>query len=99
MTLVWIGIEGDEIVIGHMGEWQKVKNVRRDPRVALSMLGTGKNALGLQEYVVPATERFASCAARWARLIERLATAVEPGTRSSTRREGGRPHALHPPQA
>jgi PPOX class probable F420-dependent enzyme len=52
VTLVWIGIEGDEIVIGHMNEWQKVKNVRRDPRVALSMLGKGKNAMGLQEYVV-----------------------------------------------
>lgn len=52
VTLVWIGIEGDEIVIGHMGEWQKVKNVRRDPRVALSMLGQGRNAMGLQEYVV-----------------------------------------------
>lgn len=52
VTLVWIGIEGDEIVIGHMGEWQKVKNVRRDPRVALSMLAQGRNAMGLQEYVV-----------------------------------------------
>jgi PPOX class probable F420-dependent enzyme len=52
VTLVWIGIEGDEIVMGHMGEWQKVKNVRRDPRVALSMLGQGRNAMGLQEYVV-----------------------------------------------
>lgn len=52
VTLVWIGIEGDEIVIGHMREWQKVKNVRRDPRVALSMLGKGHNAMGLQEYVV-----------------------------------------------
>ena len=52
VTLVWIGIEGDEIVMGHMGEWQKVKNVRRDPRVALSMLAQGRNAMGLQEYVV-----------------------------------------------
>jgi hypothetical protein len=32
--------------------WQKVKNIRRDPRVALSLLGRGKNALGLEQYFV-----------------------------------------------
>jgi Pyridoxamine 5'-phosphate oxidase len=35
-----------------MGAWHKVKNMRRDPRVALSMLARGKNPIGLQEYLV-----------------------------------------------
>jgi hypothetical protein len=35
-----------------MGAWQKVKNIQRDSRVALSLLAPGKNALGLQEYLV-----------------------------------------------
>jgi len=52
VTVVWVGIENDEFVIGHMGVWQKVKNMRRDPRVVLSMLGPNKNAQGLQEYLV-----------------------------------------------
>jgi PPOX class probable F420-dependent enzyme len=52
VTVVWVGIENDEFVVGHMGVWQKVKNVRRDPRVALSLLGRGKNPMGLQEYLV-----------------------------------------------
>ncbi len=52
VTLVWVGIENDEFVIGHMGVWQKVKNMRRDPRVVLSMLGPNKNVQGLQEYLV-----------------------------------------------
>ena len=60
VTLVWVGIENDEIVIPHMRVWQKVKNMRRDPRVALALLGPGKsppgveeyNRLGLQEYLV-----------------------------------------------
>jgi PPOX class probable F420-dependent enzyme len=52
VTVVWVGIEDDEFVIGHMGVWQKVKNIRRDPRVALSLLGRGKNPMGLQEYLV-----------------------------------------------
>jgi PPOX class probable F420-dependent enzyme len=52
VTVVWIGLEGDELVCGHMGAWQKVKNIRRDPRVALSFLGTGHNPMGLPQYAV-----------------------------------------------
>jgi len=52
VSVVWIGIEDDDLVCGHMGVWQKVKNVRRDPRVCVSMLGQKKNAMGLLEYLV-----------------------------------------------
>jgi PPOX class probable F420-dependent enzyme len=52
VSVVWVGMENEEFVIGHMGVWQKVKNVRRDPRVALSLLGRGKNPMGLREYLV-----------------------------------------------
>lgn len=52
VTVVWLGTEGDEFVMGHMGVWQKVKNIRRDPRVALSLLGRGRDAMGLPEYLV-----------------------------------------------
>ncbi len=37
VTAVWVGIEDEEFVIGHLAVHQKVKNIRRDPRVALSM--------------------------------------------------------------
>jgi PPOX class probable F420-dependent enzyme len=52
VTVVWVGIENDEFVIGHMAEHKKVRNVRRDARVALSLLGDRTNAEGLREYVV-----------------------------------------------
>ena|SRR5579863_743352 len=52
VTVVWVGIEGDEFVIGHLAVHQKIKNIRRDPRVALSMLGAKTNAQGLREYLV-----------------------------------------------
>ena len=52
VTVVWVGIENEEFVIGHLAEHQKVRNIRRDPRVALSMLGDKTNAQGLREYVV-----------------------------------------------
>jgi hypothetical protein len=52
VTVVWVGIEDEEFVIGHLAVHQKVKNIRRDARVALSMLGDKTNAQGLREYLV-----------------------------------------------
>lgn len=52
VTVVWIGIEGDEIVCAHLMESHKVRNMRRDPRVVLSLLTGGKNPMGLDEYLV-----------------------------------------------
>lgn len=36
VSVVWIGIEGNEIVSGHMTDNRKLRNVRRDSRVAIS---------------------------------------------------------------
>jgi PPOX class probable F420-dependent enzyme len=52
VSCVWVGLEGDEIVSGHLGRWQKVRNIERDPRVALSIEAKGTNELGMQEYLV-----------------------------------------------
>jgi PPOX class probable F420-dependent enzyme len=52
VSLVWIGLEGDDIVAGHLPKNQKVKNILRDPRVAISLQATTKSALGLTEYAV-----------------------------------------------
>jgi PPOX class probable F420-dependent enzyme len=52
VTCVWVGLDGDEIVMGHLPEHRKVKNVRRDARVALSIEAEGTNATGLQKYLV-----------------------------------------------
>ena len=52
ITVVWVGIEGEEFVLAHLALHQKIKNIRRDPRVALSILGDKTNEKGLREYVV-----------------------------------------------
>jgi PPOX class probable F420-dependent enzyme len=52
VTCVWVGLEGDEIVSGHLGRWQKVRNIERDPRVALSIEAKGTNELAMPEYLV-----------------------------------------------
>lgn len=52
ITCVWVGLEGDEIVSGHLGRWQKVRNIERDPRVALSIETDRTNEHGLRDYLV-----------------------------------------------
>jgi PPOX class probable F420-dependent enzyme len=52
VTLIWVGIEGEEFVIGHLSLHQKIKNIQRDPRVALSFIGQNTSKEGLREYVV-----------------------------------------------
>jgi predicted pyridoxine 5'-phosphate oxidase superfamily flavin-nucleotide-binding protein len=39
VTVIWAGIEDEEFVIGHLALHHKIKNIRRDPRVALSFIG------------------------------------------------------------
>src|ERR1700728_2268166 len=36
VIVIWIGLDGDELVSGHMRRNLKVRNIERDPRVALS---------------------------------------------------------------
>jgi PPOX class probable F420-dependent enzyme len=52
VTVIWVGIENEEFVISHLALHQKIKNIRRDGRVALSMLSEKTNAQGLREYLV-----------------------------------------------
>lgn len=52
VTIVWTGIEGDEIVTGHLFASKKVRNCQRDPRVAISLETGGRNDMGLDHYLV-----------------------------------------------
>ena len=52
VTCVWVGVEGDELVTAHLFDQQKLRNVRRDPRVVLSLEGTQVHPPGLKEYLV-----------------------------------------------
>jgi PPOX class probable F420-dependent enzyme len=52
VSVVWVGLDGDEIVAAHLREHRKIRNLRRDPRVAVSIEAGTKNALGLVEYLV-----------------------------------------------
>jgi PPOX class probable F420-dependent enzyme len=52
VSVVWVGLDGDDIVSGHLDERLKLRNARRDPRVVLSMETGVVNEYGLAEYLV-----------------------------------------------
>jgi PPOX class probable F420-dependent enzyme len=81
VTIVWAGLDGDEIVIGHLPEHRKIRNIRNDSRVALSIETSERNAAGLNEYlVIYGTARVTEGGA--AELLQELAhTYLGPGVR------------------
>jgi PPOX class probable F420-dependent enzyme len=52
VSLAWVGLDGDEVVIGTLFDQPKLRNLRRDPRIALSFTTGARNAMGLDEYLV-----------------------------------------------
>jgi PPOX class probable F420-dependent enzyme len=79
VTAAWVGIEGDEIVLATIPDQRKLRNLRRDPRIALSVPATTRNEWGLLEYlVVYGTARVTEGGA--AEMLQRLAyTYIGPG--------------------
>jgi len=52
VAVVWLAVEGDELLAGHLdGGQTKLRNIRRDPRVAVSFEGSGVSH-GLRHYLV-----------------------------------------------
>jgi PPOX class probable F420-dependent enzyme len=81
VTVVWIGIENDEIVSAHLFRQRKLGNIDRDPRVAISLEAPGMNQIGMQDYaVVYGQARITEGGAP--ELLQRLAyTYVRPGVK------------------
>ena len=72
VTAAWVGIEDEEIVLATIPEQRKLRNLRRDPRVALSVPSRTVNEWGLLEYlVVYGTARVTEGGA--AEMLQRLA--------------------------
>jgi PPOX class probable F420-dependent enzyme len=52
VTVVWIGLDGDDLVSGHMSWYAKLRNIDRDPRVVLSFDAPRVPGVFLNEYAV-----------------------------------------------
>jgi PPOX class probable F420-dependent enzyme len=73
LSVAWVALEDGEIVFGTLDDQRKLHNVRRDPRIALSIQSERINAWGLREYlVIDGTARIVEGGA--AALLQRLAT-------------------------
>jgi PPOX class probable F420-dependent enzyme len=55
ISLVWVALQstpdGDELVSAHLGEHKKVRNIRNDPRVALTIAAVGDVAPEMRPYL------------------------------------------------
>lgn len=81
VAIVWVGIDGDELVTAHLDARQrKLHNIRRDPRVVVSFEAAEANAIGMRHcLVVHGTARITEGGAP--ELLHRLAqTYVGEGT-------------------
>jgi PPOX class probable F420-dependent enzyme len=52
VTVIWIGLDGDDLVSGHMAWHVKLRNIARDPRVVLSFDAPRAPGVFLNEYAV-----------------------------------------------
>ncbi len=52
VTVIWIGLDGGQVVSGHMSHNQKLRNIERDPRVVLSFDGPRDHKAFLNPYAV-----------------------------------------------
>jgi PPOX class probable F420-dependent enzyme len=52
VSAVWVGVEGEDVVIGHLMGGAKVRNIARDPRVALTVEVAGANPIGMTNYLI-----------------------------------------------
>jgi PPOX class probable F420-dependent enzyme len=52
VSVVWCGVREDRILFCTEGSSAKVRNIRRDPRVVLSIEDEARNAAGTQQHLV-----------------------------------------------
>lgn len=55
VSVVWVALQstrdGDELVSAHLAEHKKVRNIRRDPRVAVTIVSVDASGQGMRPYL------------------------------------------------
>lgn len=52
VSVVWVVVQGDEVLFGTAGSSRKAKNLARDPRIVLSIEDEERNERGFQRHLV-----------------------------------------------
>jgi PPOX class probable F420-dependent enzyme len=84
VSVVWMVVQStadgdDELVIAHLEEHQKIRNIRRDPRVAVTIVSNDRSGLQTPYLSIKGTARIEEGGAP--ELLSEIATALlGPGT-------------------
>ena len=83
VSLVWVAVQstdgGDELVTAHLFEHQKIRNIRRDPRVAVTIVSTDRSGPQTAYLSIKGTARVEEGGAP--ELLDDIATTIfGPGT-------------------
>jgi PPOX class probable F420-dependent enzyme len=89
VSVIWVGLDGEEIVSGHMQRRLKVRNVERDPRVALSFTAPAEPGVFLNPYAVLRAQATVSEGGAWELLNRLTEVYMGPGTEFPAPREDG----------
>jgi PPOX class probable F420-dependent enzyme len=52
VTVVWIALDGDDVVSAHMGRYRKLRNIERDPRISISIQAPPQPGVFMADYAV-----------------------------------------------
>jgi PPOX class probable F420-dependent enzyme len=52
VSVIWIGLDGDDLVSGHLNWYAKLRNIDRDPRVVLSFDAPREPGVVMNPYAV-----------------------------------------------
>ncbi|WP_261567353.1 PPOX class F420-dependent oxidoreductase [Frankia gtarii] len=79
VSAIWIGLDGDDVVSGHLGRHVKVRNAERDSRVVLSFDAPRVPGAHLAEYaVLHATATVTSSSGTWDLLNDLAKVYISP---------------------
>jgi PPOX class probable F420-dependent enzyme len=81
VTVIWVGLDGDDLLSGHLHRTAKVRNVEHDPRVVLTFDAPREPGVFLNPYAMLRARAVIGYGGAWD-LLDRLAKVyVGPATR------------------
>jgi PPOX class probable F420-dependent enzyme len=90
VTVIWIGLDGEDIVSGHMTGQLKHRNIERDPRVVLSFVAPRVPGTFLNEYAVLRATAVIETGGAWDLLNDLAKTYMGPSSEfPALKRDGG----------
>ena len=90
VSVVWVGLDGDDLVTGHLHHGAKLRNVERDPRTVISVDAPRTPGVLLNPYAVLHTHATVESTDQAWDLLDRLAKVyVSPDTTFPAPRRDG----------